>query len=253
VLRAIADLWEKQPDRIARSADEIVAALRAGAAQASLPGEPLDASLLSQAAEQLKLAFDPAWGGFGGPPKFPDTGAIVLLLRQHLHTGDAQLLEMATATLDHMAYGGIHDQLGGGFHRYTVDGGWQTPHFEKMLYDNALLAETYLEAWQAAGKDLHRRTAADTLDYVLREMNDREAVSIRRKTPTAKAGKGSIICGGPTRLRPRWARKTAASFAGTTACRNKATWGAAVFCMSRPIPPILPTATTSPNFSCRIA
>lgn len=172
VLRAVAELWHEQPERVARSADELVRTLRASVAQASSPGGPLEASLLSHAAAELKSQFDPTWGGFGGPPKFPDAGAIALLLRQHLHTGDEQLLEMAAVTLDRMAYGGIHDQIGGGFHRYAVDAGWLTPHFEKMLYDNALLAKTYLEAWQATGKNLYRRVAAGILDYVLREMSD---------------------------------------------------------------------------------
>jgi uncharacterized protein YyaL (SSP411 family) len=171
-LRAIADLWQNEPSRVARSADEIARQLRAGMTPPPSAGGPLDASLLSRTVAELKSQFDPIRGGFGGPPKFPDTGAIALLLRQHLHTADAQLLKMATTTLDRMAYGGIHDQIGGGFHRYAVDAEWLTPHFEKMLYDNALLAETYLEAWQATGKDLYRRVAADTLDYALRDMRD---------------------------------------------------------------------------------
>jgi uncharacterized protein len=172
VLRAMADLWQEQPDRIADSADELVRMLRTHAAQTPSGGGPLDASLLSRAAAELKQHFDPTWGGFGSSPKFPDTGAIALLLRQHAHTGGQDLLEMATATLDRMALGGIHDQIGGGFHRYAVDARWLTPHFEKMLYDNALLAKTYLEAWQATGKNLYRQVAADTLDYVLRDMID---------------------------------------------------------------------------------
>ena len=159
VLRAVAELWQEQPDRVARSAGEIAQTLRAGMCGFALGG-PLDASLLSHAVVELTTQFDATSGGFGGPPKFPDTGAIALLLRQHMRTGNAELLKMVAATLDHMAFGGIHDQIGGGFHRYTVDARWLTPHFEKMLYDNALLAATYLEAWQAAGKDLYRRVAS---------------------------------------------------------------------------------------------
>ena len=147
-------------------------ALQSGAPRAPASAGPLDGALLAHAAADLAAQFDAEWGGFGGPPKFPDSGAIALLLRQFLHSGDDKLLEMATMTLDHMACGGIHDQLGGGFHRYAVDAHWLTPHFEKMLYDNALLAGVYLEAWQATAKDLYRRTAADILDYVLRDMRD---------------------------------------------------------------------------------
>ena len=95
------------------------------------------------------------------------------MLRQHAHTGDEKLLEIATTTLDRMTYGGMYDQLGGGFHRYSTDRHWLVPHFEKMLYDNALLARVYLEAWQVTGKDLYRRVATEILDYVLRDMTDR--------------------------------------------------------------------------------
>jgi uncharacterized protein len=171
VLRAVADLWRKQPARVARNADDIVHALESVLMRPARGG-PLDSSLLTRAAEELRAQFDPTWGGFGGPPKFPDSGAIALLLRQYLHTGDGRLLEMVTVTLDQMAYGGIHDQIGGGFHRYAVDRHWMTPHFEKMLYDNALLANAYLEAWQITGKGLYRRVAADICDYVLRDMRD---------------------------------------------------------------------------------
>ena len=171
VLRAVAQLWQDDPHRAARSADEMLHVLQLGLAPSSHDG-PLNASLLANAVADLSPQFDAKWGGFGGPPKFPDTGAIALLLRQYLHTGDEQLLEMATGTLDRMAYGGIHDQIGGGFHRYTVDAQWLTPHFEKMLYDNALLAETYIEAWQATGKLLYGSVARDTLDYMIRDMSD---------------------------------------------------------------------------------
>jgi uncharacterized protein YyaL (SSP411 family) len=173
VLRTVAELWQKQPDQIAGRAKEIARTLQASMAQAPSIRGSLDASLLANAAEELRSHYDPVWGGFGGPPKFPDTGAIAVLLRQYRHTEDHQLLEMVAVTLDKMAYGGIHDQMGGGFHRYAVDASWLTPHFEKMLYDNALLANAYLEAWQATGKELYRRVAADTLDDVLREMSDR--------------------------------------------------------------------------------
>jgi uncharacterized protein YyaL (SSP411 family) len=172
VLRDMADLWKEEPDRIDRSANELVRALGGHTGQRAHPGEPLEGSLLSRAVAELKWQFDPLWGGFTGPPKFPDTGAIALLLRQHARVGDEGLLKMVSTTLDQMAHGGICDQIGGGFHRYSVDGRWLTPHFEKMLYDNALLAKAYLEAWQATGKEMYRRVATDTLDYALRDMAD---------------------------------------------------------------------------------
>ena len=171
ILRAVVEMWQKQPEQVARSADAIAGTLCAGLIRES-PCKSLDASFLSHAIAELKSAFDPTSGGFGGSQKFPDTGAIALLLRQYLHTGDDQVLKMATLTLDCMANGGIHDQIGGGFHRYTIDAHWLIPHFEKMLSDNALLAGSYLDAWQITGKALYRRVATDILDYVLRDMSD---------------------------------------------------------------------------------
>ncbi|NQU42932.1 thioredoxin domain-containing protein, partial [bacterium] len=110
--------------------------------------------------------------GFGGAPKFPTPATLRLLLREHRRTGNARALEMVTRTLDRMASGGIYDHLGGGFHRYATDEKWLVPHFEKMLYDNALLARTYIEAWQVTGKEMYRRTAVETLEYVLRDLTD---------------------------------------------------------------------------------
>ena len=172
VLKRVAEIWREQPDDVAHNARQMVRALQANAtpdvSESALP----DDSVLSGAVASLAQQFDPEWGGFGGAPKFPPSGAIALLLRQHAHSNDARLLQMATTTLDRMARGGMCDQLGGGFHRYSVDARWLVPHFEKMLYDNALLCEVYLEAWQVTRKDLYRRVAAGILDYVLRDMTD---------------------------------------------------------------------------------
>jgi uncharacterized protein YyaL (SSP411 family) len=142
----------------------------------SLPLEPhVDSSSLS--AETLDLAFgglerslDAAHGGFGGAPKFPQPMNLEFLLRYHLRSGEPQALKMVDLTLTRMASGGIYDQLGGGFHRYATDAEWLVPHFEKMLYDNALLARLYLHAWQVTRRPLFRRIAEETLDYLVREM-----------------------------------------------------------------------------------
>ena len=131
--------------------------------------DPLTESLLGDAARALRRQFDPEWGGFGGAPKFPPAPALEFLLRQHLR-GDDDALPMVTKTLDAMAAGGMYDLLGGGFHRYSVDRRWLVPHFEKMLYDNALLAPTYLHGWVVTGEERYRRVAEETLDYVLREL-----------------------------------------------------------------------------------
>src|SRR5262249_59747881 len=111
--------------------------------------EALDASLLDNAFRKLSRAFDPTHGGFGDAPKFPHPMDLRLLLRHHARTVDPTALDMVRKTLDKMARGGIYDQLGGGFARYSTDDRWLVPHFEKMLYDNALLTSTYLEAYQA--------------------------------------------------------------------------------------------------------
>jgi uncharacterized protein YyaL (SSP411 family) len=132
----------------------------------------LSPDLLRTAAGDLKAAFEPQYGGFGGAPKFPSCPAIALLLRQYAHTGDGGLRAMAESTLKNMYYGGLYDHLGGGFHRYSTDAAWLVPHFEKMLYDNAQLADVYLEAYQLTGNSLYRRVAEEIFEYVMRDMQD---------------------------------------------------------------------------------
>ncbi len=172
LLEHVAQTWAENAKSVQRSADELTRAIRDTVARSTGSLGSLDASLPGQAARELEQDFDQEWGGFDRAPKFPPSGAIGVLLRQHAHTGDEKLLEMATTTLDRMAYGGMYDQLGGGFHRYSTDGKWLVPHFEKMLYDNALIARVYLEAWQVTRKALYRRVATEILDYVLRDMSD---------------------------------------------------------------------------------
>jgi len=135
-------------------------------------GERIDASLLEVAYRAMASRFDPREGGFGGAPKFPPSMSVDFLLRYHYRTGDEHALHMATLTLDKMAHGGMYDQVGGGFHRYSTDDHWLVPHFEKMLYDNALLARVYVDAYRATGDQLYKRIAEETLDFVAREMRD---------------------------------------------------------------------------------
>lgn len=173
VLLAVSDAWQRQRQemrdqarRLSHLMKESLKSDRETTASA-LGDEPL-----AVAEEDLRRSFDPVHGGFGPAPKFPPSLSLPLLLRRWRRSGDAGLLDMVCTTLDRMAAGGIHDQLGGGFHRYSVDERWLVPHFEKMLYDNALLAECYLEAWQATGREDYARVARQTLDYVLRDMTD---------------------------------------------------------------------------------
>jgi uncharacterized protein YyaL (SSP411 family) len=169
VLQAVADAYVNRRDDIGRQAAQLVDALERGSAL-SPSHDPLTSGLLTEAAAVLREQFDREHGGFGGAPKFPPASAIEFLLRMHLRSGSQAALDMAVATLDAMAAGGIYDQLGGGFHRYAVDAYWLVPHFEKMLYDNALLASAYLHGWLVAGRPRHRDVACETLDYLLREM-----------------------------------------------------------------------------------
>jgi uncharacterized protein YyaL (SSP411 family) len=162
VLRAVAEAWEEKRDEIRAGGAGIAERLRGGAALRP-SSEPLRAELLDTATEGLRSQFDAANGGFGGAPKFPPASALEFLMRR----GER---DMVAQTLRAMASGGIYDQIGGGFARYSVDPYWLVPHFEKMLYDNALLARAYLHGWQVTGDPLFRRVAEETLDWALREM-----------------------------------------------------------------------------------
>ena len=136
--------------------------------------EVMDTKPLAKAYEVLEGQFDPYYGGFGGAPKFPSGLSLSFLMRYWKKTGSKKALEMVETTLEKMANGGIFDHVGGGFHRYSVDDRWLIPHFEKMLYDNALLSRTYAEAYQATGKERYRSVAEGILDYILREMRSPE-------------------------------------------------------------------------------
>ena len=160
LLQAIANAWRERRSDIERDAGAITEQLRRTAEPSH---EPLTSSLLTDAVRGLREQFDPEWGGFGPAPKFPPASVLEFLLRR----GE---LELATRTLDAMAAGGMYDLVGGGFHRYSVDRQWLVPHFEKMLYDNALLVPVYLHGWLVTGNDRYREVATETLDYMLREL-----------------------------------------------------------------------------------
>jgi hypothetical protein len=172
ILKELAERYASDKAALVERASEVTKRIQAGIAVAGAGGEGglPGIDLVAKVVEQLDRAFDPTHGGFGGAPKFPRSAEIELLLRHHRRTGDARALEMATRTLDKMAEGGIFDHVGGGFHRYATDARWLVPHFEKMLYDNAQLAVSYLEAYQATGSARYASVARATLDYVLREM-----------------------------------------------------------------------------------
>ena len=172
VLLSAARIFREKRNEIEDSAGKLQEAVAKLAEHSAGPGGTLDRTPIQEVVRRLYAEFDGTWGGFGAAPKFPQSAAISLLLRHHDRSGGEDALRMATTTLDRMALGGLYDQLGGGFHRYSVDREWLVPHFEKMLYDNAQLAAVYLEAFQLTGKPLYRRVAVETLDFVLREMTD---------------------------------------------------------------------------------
>ena len=151
---------DKRGDVAAQGAQLVEAIQRSSDSQPST--EPLTSGLMGQAVFELARQFDSRHGGFGGAPKFPPASTIEFLLRMHARTESEQALEMVTITLDRMAAGGMYDQLGGGFHRYSVDAVWLVPHFEKMLYDNALLASAYLHGWLVTGTPRYREVVEET-------------------------------------------------------------------------------------------
>ncbi|MCU0271421.1 MAG: thioredoxin domain-containing protein, partial [Acidimicrobiales bacterium] len=169
LLHRIDEVWRTRRDDVDAQADEITRALRDSAslrAGAALPG----AEVLDAAVDAMRRSFDPEWGGFGRAPKFPSTMNLDLLLRAHAHASAPELVGIVTTTLDAMASGGIYDHLGGGFARYSVDAQWLVPHFEKMLYDQALLARIYLHAWQVTGERRFLQVLEETIEYVLRDL-----------------------------------------------------------------------------------
>ena len=170
LLRKLKEIYDSQPDRVSKASGEIVQAVREQLSPGATGDKLPDASVLKQAFAHYRDAFDWSAGGLKTAPKFPSGLPVRFLLRYHRRTGDAQALQMAILTLGKMAAGGMYDQIGGGFHRYSTDAQWLVPHFEKMLYDNALLAIDYIEAYQATGQDEFARIARDILRYVERDM-----------------------------------------------------------------------------------
>jgi len=169
VLSSVSDAYQNRGEQVREQAQRLTAML-ARTAELEAQDHDLGADLLDEAVTQLRHYFDEYNGGFGQQPKFPQPMTLDFAMSQYDRTGDPDTLYMAELTLEKMALGGIYDQLGGGFHRYSVDAIWLTPHFEKMLYDNAQLLRTYLHAWQITQKPLYRRVIDETIDYVLREM-----------------------------------------------------------------------------------
>ncbi len=194
LLRQLERDYTQQPQLVAQRATEIsqrVVRQMQPLAQGNLPPR----SAIADVVKGLQARFDPTDGGLGSQPKFPSSLPIRLLLRHHRHTGDQAALDMAVLTLERMAAGGLYDQLGGGFHRYSTDARWLVPHFEKMLYDNALLTLAYLEGYQVTGRDDFARVVEEILRYVRREMTSPaggfySATDADSRTPHGKMEEG---------------------------------------------------------------
>ncbi len=171
ILQEIGRVWKTERGKVVESAEALTARLRSmeqAAPSADVPG----VAALEKTVQQFRDAFDPRHGGFGDAPKFPRPSELLFLLREHARAGAPKAAEMVLRTLRAMALGGMRDHVGGGFHRYSVDGGWRVPHFEKMLYDQAQIVLAFLEAAQVSGDPFYAEVAEDTLLYVMREMTD---------------------------------------------------------------------------------
>ena len=169
VLEAVVDAWQQRRQQVEEQSEKLRGFIAEHTAF-DLSPSTLTLTTLREAGEAIQANFDPIHGGFGAAPKFPQAMSLDFLLRRYHRTQDLSLLNAITKTLDSMAFGGIYDQIGGGFHRYSVDERWLVPHFEKMLYDNALLSRLYLDAFMRTQNPLYERIACETLDYVRREM-----------------------------------------------------------------------------------
>jgi uncharacterized protein YyaL (SSP411 family) len=213
VLTAVAEAWRDRRDEALRQGQALT---RAIARQAEVPAsdEPLGEAVLRAAFDGLRRGFDETWGGIGGAPKFPQPMTWEFVLRCHLR-GLPDAGTMARRTLDRMAAGGMYDQLGGGFHRYSVDGRWHVPHFEKMLYDNAQLALLFLHGWQVLGVDRYREVCIETLEYLLREMRHPEGGFFSSQDADSEGVEGKFFVWSQAELAEAATEDVAAFFGAT--------------------------------------
>ena len=194
VLDQLAAAWQSDPAELTGRAGELTQHLRqtVGRAVRGDEGDVDAAAVIEAAQRELAGSYDAEWGGFAGAPKFPNVAGIAFLLRRGIRGGDSASLEMAGHTLARMARGGMYDHVGGGFHRYSVDGEWLVPHFEKMLYDNARLAGLYADAYRAIGDPFLGRIARQTVDYLLRDMRSDTGGFYSAEDADSEGGEGAF-------------------------------------------------------------
>ncbi len=235
LLTDIARLWQERGEDLKQQAAQLTEYLKERVQP--LTGGNVGETEIRAAAAELAGTFDKTYGGFGPAPKFPPSTALHLLLRHHRRTGDPEALAMVTQTLEAMARGGIYDHIGGGFARYSTDERWLVPHFEKMLYDNALLAKAYLEGFQATGNPVLARIARETVDYVLREMTGPEGGFYSSTDADSEGEEGKFFVWTPREIEAVLGPEEGAWFCAAYDISDEGNWeGKSVPNMPRPLP-----------------
>ncbi len=213
VLQSVSEAWKERRSDVEQQAGALTGEIRSRS-EMGLQATPVLPDLFDRAYGSMRSGFDLRLGGFAGAPKFPQPMVLDFLLRYHKRSNRQEPLEFVRLTLDKMAFGGMYDQLGGGFHRYSTDEFWLAPHFEKMLYDNAQLAQTYLRAYQATGDAFYRRIVEETLDYVLREMTGPEGAFYSTQDADSEGEEGKFFVWTPAEIEAVLGQSDAELFCG---------------------------------------
>ena len=223
LITQIHTLWVKEPEGVEKAGQKMVETLRRNAKLPPGDGVP-DATALTQYLERMKEVFDPVYGGLGQKTKFPSASDLSLILRLHARGTAPDLLGDVTKSLDAMMNGGLYDHVGGGFHRYTVDRAWRVPHFEKMLYTNALLIQTYLEAYQVTGRAAYARVARESCDYLLRDLRLTGGAFAGAEDADSDGEEGSFYVWRLAEVEERLGKEEAALFAAAYDLTQSGNW-----------------------------